>query len=298
MILRAIIFFTFLFPAFSLSAQSLPLRFQGNVSEERVRMSGVNLQISKSGRVMNNILTDANGNYSFELPMGGEFMVIVSKEGYVSKKFSVSTMGVPPEKATSKFPIIEASLTLFKRMEGIDYSLLNQPLNKYYYNVDQDNFEYDENHLRQMLKGLEQIKEQEKALKNNEKEKEAAYLSAVKNGDKAFQKKEWQAALGAYKEASGIKPSEAYPTAQIARINDNIAAENAKKASEAEALAKKQAEEQAAKKAAEAAAAAALAKKAADEAAAKKAADEAAARAQSEKLAREKAEAEIGRAHV
>lgn len=305
MIIRRIIFLLCCLPVLQLCAQSLPLRFQGNVSEDRVRMSGVNLQISKSGRVMNNILTDANGNYSFELPMGGEYMVTVSKEGYVSKKFSVSTMGVPPEKATSKFPIIEASLTLFKRMEGVDYSLLNQHLNKYYYNVDQDNFEYDENHLRQMLKGLEQIKEQEKALKNKDKEKEAAYLAAVKNGDKAYQKKEWQPAINAYNEALQIKPGEVYPGAQIAKIQSNLAEEakakqaaeaakalaekQAREKAEADVLAKKQADEAAAKKAAEAATAAALAKKAADEAAAKALAD---------KQAKDKLEADSRKASV
>lgn len=305
-------------------SQSIPLRFQGSVSDDRSDLSGVSIQISKGGKVVNNVITDGAGNYHFELPLGGDFLITVSKEGYVSKKFTVSTMGVPPEKAITKFPIIEASLTLFKRLEGIDYSLLNQPLNKYYYNVDKDNFEFDKNHLEQMLKGMETIKVQEKEIKNKEKELENDYATALKAGDKAYNKKDWPTAITQYQEAAKIKPKEIYPATQLASINklmnDDLlktkaAEEAAKKAKEkeiADAMAKAEADRIAKanaaataellaiekKKAAdklaaeEKAKADALAKKQAEEAAAKKAAEDAAlkARAEADALAKKQAE--------
>ncbi len=46
-----------------------------------------------------------------------------------------------------------------------------------------------------------------------------AYADAVDQGDKAFKKENWDAALGHYEEASGLKPTEKYPKDKIAEIN-------------------------------------------------------------------------------
>ena len=144
-------FFIYIFVFFALlthAQQTVPLKFQGSVSDDKSDLSGVSVQIAfATGKVMATVVTDAEGNYRFEVPLEGDFLITVAKEGYVSKKFAVNTKGVPPEKAVNNFPIIEASLTLFKKLEGIDYSLLNKPLNKYSYNAAKDNFEYDKNHI-------------------------------------------------------------------------------------------------------------------------------------------------------
>ena len=310
------IFFLFFLVTSSLPylAQTIPLRFEGNVTDESSNLVGATIQITQGGKVVQSAMTDGSGNYFFSLPLGAEYLVVVSKDGYVSKKFSVNTLGVPPEKATSKFADIEASLSLFKRYEGVDYSLLNQPLNKYSYNPYKDNFEYDKAYLEQMIAGMQTIKEAEKAAKNKEKEKEANYQASIKAGDKAFGKKEWQGAIGNYQSALVIKPTETYPKEQITNINKIIAdaeaqakaAAAAKAKAEAEAAAKAKAEADAkakaeadakAKAAAEAAAKAAAEKAAADKLAKEKADAEAAAKAKAEKeladkLAKEKAAAD------
>jgi hypothetical protein len=284
----------------------VPVRIVGNISDETGSVSGAAIQISQGGKTVNNVITSAAGDYSFEVPLNGDFLITVSKDGYVSKKFSINTKGVPPEKATTNFPIIEANMGLNKRYEGVDYSLLNQPINKYNYNPNKDNFEYDRPYLEQMLAGLSAIKDAEKIAKNKEKEKEANYQAAVKSGDKLFNKKDWQGAISSYQQALTIKPNENYPKDQITNINKIIAeAEakakadaDAKARADAEAAAKKKAEEEAAAKAkaeAEAKAKAeaeAKAKAEAEAAAKKKAEEEAAAKAKADAEAKAKAEAE------
>src|SRR5262249_21174223 len=160
---------------------------------------------------------------------------------YVTKKFTVNTGGVPPEKAATKFPIIQASLGMFKKMEGIDYSALNQPINKYKYNPQLDNFEYDEAYLNQMISKLTAIKEAEKEQLKKEKAKEAQYAAAVKQGDKLYADRDWESALASYKEAQSIKPGETHPGNQIAAIN-KILSEAAAKQAAADAAAKAKAD--------------------------------------------------------
>ncbi len=289
---RLFFFIAFTFNCLLFYSQNVPVRIQGDVSDDKGNISGAQVQVTQGGKVINTISTDGSGKYAFELPLGGDFLVTVSKEGYVAKKFTVNTMGVPAEKATTKFPVIQASLGLFKKMEGIDYSALNQPLNKYNYNAAEDNFEYDTGYLEQMLARLNTIKEAEKEAIKKEKEKEANYAAAIKLGDKQFGNKDWQGALASYQEAQKLKPGETYPGTQIAAVNKMMA--DAKAKADADALAKKQADEAAAKKAADEAAAKA---KADADALAKKQAEEAAAKAKAEKeaadkLAKEKAEAD------
>ncbi len=169
---RVIFFSCLFFLGISIHAQTVPLRIQGSVSDDSGELSGVTLQITQGGKPYRSVMTDANGNYYFELPLGGDFLIVVSKDTYVSKKFTINTQGVPPDKGTANdpYPIIDASLTMFKKVEGIDYSLLNQPLIKYEYNPKMDNFGYDKNYLEQMKAKMETIKEAEKVVKSKEKE--------------------------------------------------------------------------------------------------------------------------------
>ena len=232
--------------------QTFPLHVEGYVTDLKGNgMPGVSVAVNAGGKIINNITTDGTGKYSFDLPLNNDYSIMVSKPGMATKKYSVSTRGVPDEKTTSKFSTVEASLTLFEKLDGVDYSLLNQPLNKYNYNPLKDNFEYDKNYLDQMLGGLQNLMSAQQAELNKRKDLEGNYQSAIKAGDKAFQKNDWQGAKASYQSALALKPNEAWPKAQLAQIEKTIAelaalekkkADDAKKA--AEDAAKKKAEEE------------------------------------------------------
>ena len=58
-----------------------------------------------------------------------------------------------------------------------------------------------------------------KILTKKNKDLEKNYQAAIKKGDATFAKKDWANAKSAYTEASSLKPSEAYPKAQLAAID-------------------------------------------------------------------------------
>lgn len=232
--------------------QTFPLHVEGYVTDLKGNgVPGANVTVNAGSKVLNNITTDGTGKYAFDLPLNNDYSISVGKAGMVTKKYAVSTRGVPEEKATSKFSSVEASLTLFEKLDGVDYSLLNQPLNKYNYNPVKDNFEYDKNYLDQMLGGLQNLMAAQQAELNKRKDLEANYQSAIKAGDKAFGKNDWQGAKASYQAALALKPNESWPKAQLAQIDKTIAelaalekkkADDAKKAQE-DAAKKKQEEE-------------------------------------------------------
>lgn len=238
--------------AYTQEAPTFPLHVEGTITNlEDTPMPGAIIQVSQNGQVIKNITTDGSGSYQFDLPLNSDYVVTVTKPGHVAKKFTVSTKGVPPDRATSKFGTVEASLSLFEKMDGIDYSALNQPMNKYSYNANKENFEYDANYLNAMIASLQNIMAQQQAAIERAKQLEKNYQAAIKAGDKAFQKNDWAAAKAAYTQALGLKPNETWPKDQMTQIDKIIKEqealnkkkeEDAKKAAEDAAKAKAEAE--------------------------------------------------------
>ncbi|MGZ4064125.1 MAG: carboxypeptidase-like regulatory domain-containing protein, partial [Bacteroidia bacterium] len=249
-----LLFLSFVF-FFKVNAQEPPvqtfqLKVEGHITNlEDTPMPGVVVQVMSGSKVITQATTDGTGKYGFELPLNSDYTINVMKPGYATKKYVISTRGVPPERAASKFSTIEASLSMFEKIDGVDYSVLNQPLNKYFYDQTKENFLYDKAYLDQMIGSLQNLLAAQDAAINKKKQEEANYQAAIKAGDKAFQKKDWASAKAQYGQASTLRPAENYPKDQMAQIDKIIAdqeALNKKNADEA-----KKATEEAAKKKAE-----------------------------------------------
>lgn len=266
-------------------AQDKAVRFNTKIEKGGNGCGGANLTITQNGKPFQTIVTNDDGKVKVDLPYGYNYLIVVSKPQMCTKKFEISTVGVPVDGNPQVFSI--EAITLFELQKGIDYSVLNKTLVKAAYDQKSNSIDYDENYINQMLGELDKLKQLEAEAVAKAKEAEANYKAAIVAGDKAFQKKEWQASISSYQQASLLKPAENYPKDQIAQINKIMADEAAKAKADADAKAKADADA-AAKKKAEADAAAA---KAAAEAKAKADAD-AAAKAKAEADAKAKADAE------
>jgi hypothetical protein len=312
---RFILFFL-LFSSFSSFSQEWTLPFSSRIEKSGKKLQGATVTLMQGSTKVLETMTGDDGAFKFQIPPNGDYLIIVTKPGHCTKKFTVSTRGVPADKVQGDFKGFNIeSISLFEPLPGIDYSVLNQPLVKVNYNATADNFDYDEAYSNQMLSALERLRQLELDALNKQKELEANYTASIKAGDAAFKKKDWAMARAGYNQALTFKPAEAYPKAQLAQIEiiikdqealnkkaeaDKKAAEDAAKAA-ADAAAKKAADEAAAKKAAEDKAKADAAAKAAADAAAKKAAEDKAkaeAEAAAKKAAEDKAKAEAEAARL
>lgn len=221
-------------------SQDWTLPLSGRVEKNEKKLQGAIVTLMQGSKQIAQTMTGEDGLFKFEIPANGDFIVTVTKPGHCTKKFQVSTRGVPPDdKSTKRFEI--PGISLFEPLPDIDYSVLNQPLVKIMYSAEKQVFDYDEAYFAQSLAALDKIKQLERDALNKQKELEANYKTAITNGDKAFQKKDWNMARAAYRVATNLKPNENYPKDQLAQIDKIIA--------DLEALNKKN--EEAAKKAAE-----------------------------------------------
>lgn len=255
------------------------------------KLAGATIALYKGSTLINQVQSDGGGDFTIDVPANGDFILTVSYSGCNTKKFVVSTMGVPEAitKDNYKPSFGIEGIIMAKAYPTIDYSILNQPLVRIVYTSNGKRFDDEESYTNQMLAGLSKMRDAENALMNN-------FATANNTGDVALAKGDCPLAKASYEKAMTIIPGERYPSEQLQKVGDCLkqkeladkkATEDAKLAAEkveADRLAKEKA-------AAEKLEADKLAK---EKAAQDKVAQEklAAEKAEADRLAKEKAAAE------
>ncbi|MCC6182920.1 MAG: carboxypeptidase regulatory-like domain-containing protein, partial [Bacteroidia bacterium] len=287
-------------------AQEWTLKLTSKIEKDGKGIAGASIILYKGSSIITQTQSSGNGDFQINVPANGDYIMTVSYPGCNTKKFQVSTMGVPADLINDKFKaeVKIEGVTMSKPLPGINYSVLNQPLLKLGYNASKKTFNDDPSYTNQTLNALASIRAQEEELITK-------YNAALKSGDSFLAKKDCDNAKAQYTTANKILPDEGTPLEKLLLAENCIKAkadEEAKKKAEAEAAAKKAEEERLAKEKEAAAKAeaeriaqekAAAEKLAKEQAAAKKAEEErlakekeAAAKAEAERIAQEKAAAE------
>ncbi len=254
--------------------------------EER-SLQGAKIVLTKAGSVVEETSSDGNGDFTIMVPPNGEFIMTVSYAGCNTKRFSVSTTGVPDNYNSDKgwkpsFSI--GGFVMARAYPGVDYSGLEQPLLKVEWKAKKKVFDNDDIVTGNGISTVTKIYESEMALIQK-------FCGLNKQGDVALAKPDCPLAKTLYQQAMALITFETYPVTQLQKVGDCLKNANDAAAKAAEEAAKKAAAEKAA---AEKAAADKLAaeKAAAEKAAADKAAKEAAAKNKAEADAKAKADAD------
>lgn len=150
------------------------VQFKGTIyNESNAVLSGALVQITQNSFLFNALTANQQGEYKINLPVDGEYEVTISKQGYVHKKYSVSTVGIPQDKITT-LPVYTADIILFTHYEGVDYSLFDNVINKYQYNPTNNNIDYNERYLKEMREAMREVKKAEREAIKLAREKELA----------------------------------------------------------------------------------------------------------------------------
>jgi hypothetical protein len=165
--------------AFALNAQKVTVHFEGTVyNEENEILKGATVEVKKDAAVFNFFRADESGNYNLYLPLNAEYDITISKPGYVQKKYFVSTKNIPAEKSQIQFATNVADVVLYAKYDGVDYSLFDRPMNRYFYNGKKDNVHYDEKYLEEMKLAMKQFKKMQGEALARAKEKAKADKNA------------------------------------------------------------------------------------------------------------------------
>lgn len=156
-------------------SQDITVDFEGRVSNDNATLTESIVQVLQDGKLLTSFKTGDDGSYNVYLPLGYDYLISISKNNYVQKYFSVSTKGIPADQASLKFPTIKADVDLFKYYEGVDYSMFDEPISKFFYSSKKGNFDYDKEYLKAKKEEMKKVKLAEK---------KAIQLALQKNADK------------------------------------------------------------------------------------------------------------------
>ncbi|MBN8697902.1 MAG: carboxypeptidase regulatory-like domain-containing protein [Bacteroidetes bacterium] len=182
------------------------------------------------------LITNATGNFTYNLKPDEEYNIFITKEGYNTAKIIYSTIGLSVEDSKKFKGSSNPEIEIFEmpkdpKLVAKINETFNKPLMSFYYSSDENKMISDDDILQSMKK--EQTVLQQQAFEEKNKgaaaaEKEAKYAAAISKGDQALAAQNYKAAKDAYNEALIIKSSETYPKSKLTEI-DKIIAENAEK---------------------------------------------------------------------
>jgi hypothetical protein len=222
------------------AAWSFPV--SGKVTKAGKKLSGAVVTLLKSGTQVNQIVTNVNGKFDFVLEPNADYIITVTKPGFITKRFSFNTQNVPPERAKQGFGGVDLSeIVIFEIPQGVDVnelnSILSQPIAKFAFQDVAQDFNYDEKYTQSIRGKLDKLGEAQKKAEEEEKKKADGdkavndmYNAAVSKGDKALSTNDYSTAKAAYNEAANLKPDEKSIKDKLKYLENTLAKDAADKA--------------------------------------------------------------------
>ncbi|MGZ4045866.1 MAG: carboxypeptidase-like regulatory domain-containing protein [Bacteroidia bacterium] len=198
-------------------------------------LPGASITLTKGSVVLNQTTTNADGDFEIDVPGKGEFILTITFAGCNTKKFSVSTNGVPDAvgKDNYKPTVSIGGFVMSKPIKGVDYLGLNEPLVKVEYKNNGQNFDKDETVTNKGMEIVSKIYDAETKIIEK-------FCATNKLGDDALNKlKNCPLAKEYYLKAINMLQDENYPVEQLAKAEQCIKDKEAVNAAAAEAAAKK-----------------------------------------------------------
>jgi tetratricopeptide (TPR) repeat protein len=204
------------------------LEVRGSSELEGQSLSGATANLYEGTNKIQSIQTAGDGSFSFRLEINKQYTIEVVKNGLVGKRISFNT--TMPDEEKGKW-MNEFSIGLVKYCDGVDYGALKEPVDIVKFDAKRRQYVSDKDYVGRMRPRIEKV------LVNYDQCMMDKYDAAIKKGNAAYQQKNMQEAIAAYKEAQEVYPREPFPTKQISEINSQLnkeqkSAENSQKSAE------------------------------------------------------------------
>jgi tetratricopeptide (TPR) repeat protein len=185
------------------------LEVRGASELEQKPLSGAIATLYEGNTKLQSQPTGADGTFSFKLEINKEYIISVEKDGLIGKRIHFNTALPEGEKGVW---MNEFSIGLVRGCDGVDYSVLKEPVDKVRFDPKRRGFVSDREYVTRMRPRIEDL------LARNESCLLSKYETEVKKGDAALRAGKTDEAIAAYEAALEIYPQELYPSKQISAI--------------------------------------------------------------------------------
>lgn len=194
--------------------------------KEGGRLENAKVTLIQDGAEVNRVTTGKNGRFDLFLDFGHEYVIEIEKSGFVSKKLYINTHNVPAEEQAWGYEFGGFIIDLFKDVPGIDYSILDKPVGKVYYDEVISNFQYDKAYTKEIQAEVKELEEKYEAKKELalklEQQREEEFLLALRDAEAAIKDGDLQTAKDNLLAAQGMKPSEKMVAEKLTQVNNQI----------------------------------------------------------------------------
>ncbi len=227
--------FLFLFAVFSCVsaavAQDNNLAVDGSVKDiDGGRITGAFIQVYQDGSLIDKITTGRNGRFDLILDYDHEYIVEVGKKGFVSKRLQFNTGSVPEDGQAWGYEYGGFVVDLFKELDGVDYSMLDEPVTKIYFDTRTQGFDHDKAYLKIIKEQLAALESEYKAkvreLERQQERLEEDFKLAMQDGQLALEAKDFLTAKENFLAAASLNPDSPEPQRKIAEVETAIEQES------------------------------------------------------------------------
>lgn len=200
--------------------------------DEGNKIEGASVIVLQDGAEIENVRTGRNGRFGLYLDFNHEFSIVISKNGFVTKNIYVNTHNVPEDLQAFGFEFGAIIVDLFKEMDGVDYSILEKPIGKLYYEPNVEQFVTDNAYTREIQKGIEELeKAQKQRLKEeeeNQKRLEEDFRVAMNDAQQAMRDGDYLLAKDNLLAAQSMKPESQEPALLLRQVESQLSNAEAK----------------------------------------------------------------------
>ncbi|MGB0917912.1 MAG: hypothetical protein ACPGU4_10000 [Flavobacteriales bacterium] len=138
--------------------------------------SGSKVTITENGKVLK-VYEPAKSKMIQDLSFGNDYMITFEKEGYITKRVEASTKSVP-EDIKGEDLDFDFAVEIFEQYEGVNTVIFNQPVAKWFYDPQEDEFTYDTDYTKSIRSALIKFDEEYEEVKKNPQKPDDAALKA------------------------------------------------------------------------------------------------------------------------
>ena len=225
-------------------AQDASLVVSGTLKHEETkqRLANVTVSVLQFGEPFDEIDVDKNGKYYLDLPMRGDYTVIFSADGMISKRVAINSSSTPEGELTDGF-VFDLDMSLFDAIDGFDTEITETPIGIASYNDRNGRIQFDLDHTSEMRRRIEDELDRLADVMEDVERARMRYENAMEDAERAEARRRWEDARDEYEKALKFIPGDGQAQAGLDRMNSEL---DAILRAEEEAAAAEAAEEEAA----------------------------------------------------
>jgi hypothetical protein len=206
----AIIFIMIMAGNIPVNAQTSSLEVIGTAENNMEPIANARVTLYKDGTKMQSLTTESNGEFRFAMEMNTEYTIEIEKSGFLSKKIAFNTE--VPADVTGRWTM-EFAMSLFPGCEGVNTSVLSEPVDRIKFSTNKADFISDEAYVTKMRSRVEQL------LADIDQCKSDKFQEAMDEGNKLANQKKYEEARVSYEKALEIFPEDKTAERKITEID-------------------------------------------------------------------------------